>query len=787
MARLLVPVLDVPLEQALAAGEITVDAAASVRLADGLELPHAPRHAPPRRAALPPGPLARRERAGRLPPLLRHPGPGRRPGRRPVGLRADARAARSTSSATAACRACASTTSTACATRSATCRRLRDAVGAGRADLGREDPRPRRAAAAAWPVEGTTGYELAAAALDALVDPEGLAALERGVRGADRPTARSATCPPPPSARRSSACSLADVLRVARALAEPLRPRRGVRGPPSSSTPPSRCRSTAPTSGRATSTLSDRALLAEAVPDEELRAALLLELPGASDGALRFQQLTSPAMAKGVEDTALLPPSRARGAQRGRSASRRATGRARRRSRRRSPPGRSPGRPRSAALGDARLQARPRRAGPPAGARRELGEAWLAAVQRLEALEADRPPGTAPPRSTRTPRWLLWQTLVGAWPLEPSELPPFADRVRDYALKAAREAKERTSWTEPDEAYEHALVNLVARALEPAGRAVRGARGRSSSASPGPEPSTACRSRSCSWRRPGLPDVYQGTERWSFTLVDPDNRRPVDLAALDRDLTALSNVPASTLLPHWRDGRLKQPSSPRARGAPRRPGALRARRLHALDAGPDVLAFARELDGRWAVCAVPRSPLRRPPSASTLPLPAGAPARWRDVLDGAALDGPTVVRHAAGHAAGRRRRRGRRGDVSYSARMRLLRGSFSTSARPSTCEHGRHVDAEAAAQALLQPVPAADRVVGRPRPRLDGARPSPASARRRRRAASSRRAGRAAARGGRRGSAGRSAAASSPPVRRAPADRGPRRGTPRTTTGRRAS
>ena len=52
-------------------------------------------------------------------------------------------------------------------------------------------------------------------------------------------------------------------------------------------------------------TVSDRALLAEAVPDEELRAALLLELPGATDGALRFQQLTSPAMAKGVEDTAL--------------------------------------------------------------------------------------------------------------------------------------------------------------------------------------------------------------------------------------------------------------------------------------------------------------------------------------------------------------------------------------------------------------------------------------------------------------------------------------------------
>ena len=178
----------------------------------------------------------------------------------------------------------------------------------------------------------------------------------------------------------------------------------------------------------------------------------------------------------------------------------------------------------------------------------ELGEEWLAAVRRFEVLESDiRPDGAI--EIDANARWLLWQTLVGAWPLEPSELPQFADRVRDYALKAAREAKERTSWTEPDEAYEHALVDLVARALDTEGALFAALREVVERVAwPGSRQRPVARA-SCSWRRPACRDIYQGTERWSFSLVDPDNRRPVDLAALDRDLTALADVPASSLLP----------------------------------------------------------------------------------------------------------------------------------------------------------------------------------------------------------------------------------------------
>ncbi len=158
----------------------------------------------------------------------------------------------------------------------------------------------------------------------------------------------------------------------------------------------------------------------------------------------------------------------------------------------------------------------------------ELGEEWLAAVRRFEVLESDiRPDGAI--EIDANARWLLWQTLVGAWPLEPSELPQFADRVRDYALKAAREAKERTSWTEPDEAYEHALVDLVARALDTEGALFAALREVVERVAwPG-----AVNGLSLAlllMAAPGLPDIYQGTERWSFSLVDPDNRRPVDLA-----------------------------------------------------------------------------------------------------------------------------------------------------------------------------------------------------------------------------------------------------------------
>jgi (1->4)-alpha-D-glucan 1-alpha-D-glucosylmutase len=143
---------------------------------------------------------------------------------------------------------------------------------------------------------------------------------------------------------------------------------------------------------------------------------------------------------------------------------------------------------------------------------------------------------------------------------------------------------------------------------------------------------------------PGVPDTYQGSEGWALTLVDPDNRRAVDAAALEQRLDAAIAATPDELLREWRDGRLKALVVHRVLEARRRdPELFTAGAYHALDAGPHALAFARELDGRWAIAAVPRSPATHPPSPTVLAPPDGAPAGpWTDVLAGATADAPTA-------------------------------------------------------------------------------------------------------------------------------------------------
>ncbi|WP_422741510.1 malto-oligosyltrehalose synthase [Micromonospora sp. WMMD754] len=125
---------------------------------------------------------------------------------------------------------------------------------------------------------------------------------------------------------------------------------------------------------------------------------------------------------------------------------------------------------------------------------------------------------------------LLWQTAVGAWPIE-------RDRLHGYAEKAAREASVSTSWADPDPAFEHEMHALVDRMYDdpelhaqitafadeitPAGW------------------SNSLGQKLVQLTMPGVPDTYQGTELWENSLVDPDNRRPVDFAVRRRTLARL--------------------------------------------------------------------------------------------------------------------------------------------------------------------------------------------------------------------------------------------------------
>ena len=117
---------------------------------------------------------------------------------------------------------------------------------------------------------------------------------------------------------------------------------------------------------------------------------------------------------------------------------------------------------------------------------------------------------------------LLWQTVAGAWPLE-------RERLHGYLEKAVREAGTRTRWTDPDEAFE-AAMHLVADACydDPALRAA--VTGLVEEITP-PGWSNSLSATLLQLAMPGVPDTYQGCELWDHSLVDPDNRRPVDFAA----------------------------------------------------------------------------------------------------------------------------------------------------------------------------------------------------------------------------------------------------------------
>src|SRR5690606_12691677 len=123
---------------------------------------------------------------------------------------------------------------------------------------------------------------------------------------------------------------------------------------------------------------------------------------------------------------------------------------------------------------------------------------------------------------------LLWQAAVGAWPIS-------SERLLAYATKAAREAAERTGWQDPDVDFEAGLAAIADAANAPASELISTfvdeiiRFGRSNSLS----------AKLLQLTGPGVPDVYQGTELWDLSLVDPDNRRPVDFVAREKMLREL--------------------------------------------------------------------------------------------------------------------------------------------------------------------------------------------------------------------------------------------------------
>jgi len=245
----------------------------------------------------------------------------------------------------------------------------------------------------------------------------------------------------------------------------------------------------------------------------------------------------------------------------------------------------------------------------------------------------------------RNDEYLLYQTLIGAWPLESSELAEFPKRIVEYMTKAVHEAKVHSSWTNPNSAYDDAVRQFVARILDEKHSALflksfRVLQQRVSHIGL----FHALGQTLLKITAPGVPDFYQGTELWDFSLVDPDNRRPVDYGRREKVLESLIGEArdagdrldsfARKLVEHKEDGRIKCYLIWRA---------LQYRIAHTrlFDEGAylplaisgsraeHVFAFARKTENGCVIVAVPRLLAEVIPGAPHVPL---GTEIWQDTV-----------------------------------------------------------------------------------------------------------------------------------------------------------
>jgi (1->4)-alpha-D-glucan 1-alpha-D-glucosylmutase len=251
--------------------------------------------------------------------------------------------------------------------------------------------------------------------------------------------------------------------------------------------------------------------------------------------------------------------------------------------------------------------------------------------------------------------YFIYQTLVGAWPLDPAETETFLERLQKTLVKAWREAKQFTSWSSPDSDYETAVAEFVATILTPAAENhflpdfSQFQRRISFSA--------VCVSLAQTLIRlvsPGVPDIYQGAELWELSMVDPDNRRPVDFAKSQALLSGIANRNAADLLKTWQCGSVKQFVIQKTLEFRRENAEVfRSGEYIPLEAvgahSVHVLAFARHSGMTWSIAVAPRFPgkfsrLSWPSLAkglltdTELSFPPNAPRHWVNIFTGEKIE-----------------------------------------------------------------------------------------------------------------------------------------------------
>jgi (1->4)-alpha-D-glucan 1-alpha-D-glucosylmutase len=450
--------------------------------------------------------------------------------------------------------------------------RLREATPAGTAIFVEKILAPGERLRSSWPVEGTTGYEFLNEVEEVFLDPGGAARIERFYRSLRHLAGGESTFDDiarEAKRRVLRTALLADLERTARIFAEMSRARGHIWTHEQILTALADFIAALPVyrtyvNGGAIDP-ADRQVIqcavrvaTEASPNDAelvgfIARLLLGEEPEADpDARVRFAQrvqvLSGPAAAKGVEDTALylyVPVTS------------------------RTEVGGEPDRPLRGAIARLHRSNAHRAACWPMSllatnthdtkrsadvrarldSLTELENDWERAVRRWRRLNGKHRRvvnGRMSP-DTNT-EYLMYQTIVALWPpprpgRRSDDLPDrkwresARERLTSYAIKAAREAKTRTSWTQPNSAYEKALEEFVRKILEPGDDApfLSDVARLVSLAAPIGVANSLSRI-AIHLTAPGVPDIYQGDEMWNFALVDPDNRRPVDFDARERAL-----------------------------------------------------------------------------------------------------------------------------------------------------------------------------------------------------------------------------------------------------------
>ncbi len=407
-----------------------------------------------------------------------------------------------------------------------------------------------------------------------------------------------------------------------------------------------------------------------------VRAALLLQLPASTEAqarahrsfAMKFQQITAPITAKGIEDTALYRYNRL-------LALNEVGGE----------PGIYGGGGVRAFHADAEYRVRhwphemlatsthDTKRSEDVRARlavlSEMTTPWRDAVRRWMRINRRRKREVdGAPAPCSNDEYHFYEALLGSWPLPEPDAAGLAEyrlRIEAYMIKAVREAKVHTSWTETGSAYEEALLQFVRSVVEP----------RDNNLFLGDFLAfwrpvarfgllNSLSQTLCKLTAPGVPDIYQGNELWDFSLVDPDNRRPVDYHRRGVLLAQLAqqseSLPLAHMLEHMDDARCKLLLTWRTlqlrRAQPRlfSHGDYRRLRVHGSRAH-HLCAFARRCEGRALIVIAPRlyrrlldDPARLPLGSEVwedtfieLPVNAGFRRALRNVIDGTQLQPST--------------------------------------------------------------------------------------------------------------------------------------------------